>query len=142
MQCRWPGPQPTASDTTAGTPQARFYTRWLTLAATRGEARVCELVVVESGQVIAADLCVVRDGTLVLLKIAYDEAHERYSPSSLLRREFLADVFSQPAVRRIEFFGRLMDWHRRWTSDHRRLYHLTHYRWAWLRKLRGASGRA
>ena len=90
---------------------------------------------------------VVRGDALILLKIAYDEAFERYSPSTLLRREFMQHLLShgedtgesQSRVRRVEFFGRLMDWHRRWTGEQRSLYHLTTFRWRWLAKLRAPS---
>lgn len=139
----WKGRKGTA--VAPGTPQASFYTRWLTAAAERGEARVYELVLQREGepeQVLAADLCVVRGESLVLLKIAYDEAFERYSPSTLLRREFLHDLFGHASIRRIEFFGRMMDWHRRWTSEQRSLYHLTTFRWEWLAKLRAPSSDA
>jgi hypothetical protein len=92
---------------------------------------------------IAADLCVVRGDALILLKIAYDEAFERYSPSTLLRRAFMQDLLGQGEgqshVRRVEFFGRLMDWHRRWTGEQRSLYHLTTFRWRWLARLRAPA---
>lgn len=146
----WKGKRGTA--VAAGTPQGDFYTLWLQEAAAHGEARVYELQVDE--KTIAADLCVVRGEALILLKIAYDEAFERYSPSTLLRREFMRDLLSHGTaeerdsspqhahpgtpgpVRRVEFFGRLMDWHRRWTGEQRSLYHLTTFRWRWLAKLR------
>ena len=145
----WKGKRGTAVAT--GTPQGDFYARWLQEAAAHGEARVYELLLDE--KTIAADLCVVRGDALVLLKIAYDEAFERYSPSTLLRREFMRDLLGQSggeaeptgagqgqrSVRRVEFFGRLMDWHRRWTGEQRSLYHLTTFRWRWLAKLRAPS---
>jgi hypothetical protein len=162
----WKGRKGTA--VAPGTPQGDFYRDWLQEAATHGEARVYELLVSEpttagagngngndavepttvaTERTIAADLCVVRGDALILLKIAYDEAFERYSPSTLLRREFMQHLLShgkdpgesQSRVRRVEFFGRLMDWHRRWTGEQRSLYHLTTFRWRWLAKLRAPS---
>jgi len=138
----WKGRKGTA--VAAGTPQGDFYRDWLQEAAAHGEARVYELLVSEPGaaaaeQTIAADLCVVRGDALILLKIAYDEAFERYSPSTLLRREFMQDLLGNGRVRRVEFFGRLMDWHRRWTGEQRSLYHLTTFRWRWLAKLRAPA---
>jgi CelD/BcsL family acetyltransferase involved in cellulose biosynthesis len=158
----WKGKRGTA--VAAGTPQGDFYTTWLQEAAAHGEARVYELLVsapdkAETGtaedtadigstagnsagntdQTIAADLCVVRGDSLILLKIAYDETFERYSPSTLLRREFMRDLLGQGVVRRVEFFGRLMDWHRRWTGEQRSLYHLTTFRWRWLARLRAPA---
>ncbi len=155
----WKGRKGTA--VAAGTPQGNFYRDWLQAAAAHGEARVYELLVSEpappdaasalpanrgpangngqSEHTIAADLCVVRGDALILLKIAYDEAFERYSPSTLLRREFMQDLLGSGRVRRVEFFGRLMDWHRRWTGEQRSLYHLTTFRWRWLARLRAPS---
>jgi len=163
----WKGRKGTA--VAAGTPQGNFYRDWLQAAAAHGEARVYELLVSEpsapaeaivaktntttgdvpserttAGNVpnehtIAADLCVVRGDALILLKIAYDEAFEHYSPSTLLRREFMQDLLGSGRVRRVEFFGRLMDWHRRWTGEQRSLYHLTTFRWRWLARLRAPS---
>lgn len=136
----WKGQRGTA--VAAGTPQGDFYCQWLQDAAGHGEARVYELWLVGADgeeHLIAADLCVVRGETLILLKVAYAEAFERYSPSTLLRREFMCDLLGQSQVRRVEFFGRLMDWHRRWTSEQRSLYHLTTFRWRWLATLRAPS---
>jgi CelD/BcsL family acetyltransferase involved in cellulose biosynthesis len=138
----WKGRKGTA--VAAGTPQGNFYRDWLQEAAAHGEARVYELLLSEPGtaateRTIAADLCVVRGDALILLKIAYDEAFEHYSPSTLLRREFMQDLLGSGRVRRVEFFGRLMDWHRRWTGEQRSLYHLTTFRWRWLAKLRAPS---
>ena len=138
----WKGRKGTA--VAAGTPQGDFYRDWLQAAAAHGEARVYELLLSEPGteateHTIAADLCVVRGDALILLKIAYDEAFERYSPSTLLRREFMQDLLGSGRVRRVEFFGRLMDWHRRWTGEQRSLYHLTTFRWRWLARLRAPS---
>ena len=160
----WKGRKGTA--VAANTPQGNFYRDWLQAAAAHGEARVYELLLSEPAtpdtagalpasssttngsatnrhdqteRTIAADLCVVRGDALILLKIAYDEAFERYSPSTLLRREFMQDVLGSGRVRRVEFFGRLMDWHRRWTGEQRSLYHLTTFRWRWLARLRAPS---
>ena len=140
----WKGKAGTA--VAAGTPQGRFYADWLTAAAARGEARVYELLL--GDRVAAADLCVVRGDSLILLKIAYDEAYERYSPSTLLRQAFMRSLLGttapagRPGIQRVEFFGRLMDWHRRWTGEQRSLYHLTTFRWRWLAKLRAPGSDA
>ena len=51
----------------------------------------------------------------------------------------MQDLLGSGRVRRVEFFGRLMDWHRRWTGEQRSLYHLTTFRWRWLARLRAPS---
>lgn len=139
----WKGRMGTAVND--GTPQGQFYARWLEAAAERGEARIYELVVRRQDgieRVIASDLCVLRGESLVLLKVAYDEEFERYSPSTLLRQDFLRHVLGDSSIQRIEFFGRMMDWHRRWTGQERSLYHLTTFRWRWLARLRAAGADA
>lgn len=35
-------------------------------------------------------------------------------------------------VRSIEFYGRVMDWTRRWTDQKRTLYHINSYRWGFV----------
>ncbi len=37
-------------------------------------------------------------------------------------------------IRRIEFYGKVMEWHTRWTADARPVYHATLYRWAGCRR--------
>jgi hypothetical protein len=48
--------------------------------------------------------------------------------------EFRA-LFDEGRFKRIEFFGRVMEWHTRWTETTRPLFHLTAFRWAWLKSL-------
>jgi hypothetical protein len=67
-----------------------------------------------------------------LLKTTYDESIRGLSPSSLLRQEAYRHVFDERRVRRIEFYGRMMEWTRRWTDLKRTLYHVNSYRWGFL----------
>ena len=46
-------------------------------------------------------------------------------------------LFNEGRFKRIEFFGRVMEWHTRWTDKSRALFHLTAYRWPWLKSLHG-----
>jgi len=81
---------------------------------------------------IAMDLCVRSEDAIVILKTAYDERLKGYSPAMLMRQESFAQLFADGRTRRIEFYGRVMDWHMRLTQDVRTLYHLNFYRWAFL----------
>lgn len=84
------------------------------------------------GKVVAMDLGIEGAGTLVILKTAYDESQKTFSPSSLMREEVFASIFREGKIRRIEFYGRLMEWHTRWTEKARTLYHANFYRWPLL----------
>ena len=80
------------------------------------------------------NLCLLRGGTLLVLKTTYDERiASALSPASLLREAELRYIFDSPDIRRIEYYGRVMDWHTKWTSMQRTLYHLTTYRLALLK---------
>lgn len=86
-----------------------------------------------NGQLVAMDLCLECDGTLIILKTAYDESvGSALSPTLLMREEQFARVFDGGAINLIEFFGKVMEWHLRWTDEVRRMYHTTAYRWPLL----------
>jgi CelD/BcsL family acetyltransferase involved in cellulose biosynthesis len=112
-------------------PQGRFYVGLLESFATIGEAAVCRYFFNE--HLVASDLCLVRDGTLIILKTAYDETSQGYSPAHLMRIEAFAEFIDRRAVQRVEFYGPLTEWHARLTDDSRRMYHVNYYRWRGLK---------
>ncbi len=125
----------------AGNAQGRFYTAMLQNFCAQGRGRIWRLRFGE--QVVAMDLCIEAGGTLVVLKTAFDPEQRSVSPAFLLHQDAFRQVFDEPAcsskahpVQRIEFYGRLMEWHTRWTSNTRMLYHANVYRWALLAQLR------
>jgi CelD/BcsL family acetyltransferase involved in cellulose biosynthesis len=113
--------------------QGRFYRQLFETAAAAGEAVVYEYLFDE--RTVAMNLCLLRAGVLVVLKTTYDESIKSLSPAFLLREEELHLIFSEHVVRRIEYYGRLMEWHTKLTQNKRMLYHLTRYRWAWVKQL-------
>lgn len=117
----------------AANAQGRFYRGWLTAAAQRGEALCTEYQF--DGRTVAMNLGLVRGGTWIVLKTAYDESvPKNLSPASLLREEELQWIFGEGSgIRRIEYYGRMMEWHTRLTETHRTLYHLTAYRFNWVK---------
>ena len=85
----------------------------------------------------------VRGGTWVVLKTTYDESIPKaLSPASLLREEELQFIFGQGEIRRLEYYGRAMEWHTKLTDRQRTLYHLTGYRWPWLKALAARRAQA
>jgi hypothetical protein len=64
----------------------------------------------------------------VILKTTYDESEKTSSPALLMRREYFPRVFDSREVDRIEFYGKVMDWHTKWSGEIRSLYHANLYR--------------
>lgn len=113
--------------------QGLFYRELLETHAARGEAVVYEYLF--DDQTVAMNLCIFRQGVLIVLKTTYDESIKSLSPAFLLREEELRTLFEEQRVSRIEYYGRLMDWHTKLTDQKRMLYHLTVYRLQMVKRL-------
>ena len=113
--------------------QGRFYRELLEHASLRGEAVVYQYKF--DDHVVAMNLCLARQGALVVLKTTYDESIKAFSPAFLLRENELQEIYREGQIKRMEYFGRLMDWHTKLTDKKRTLYHLTVYRWPVVKKL-------
>ena len=130
----WKARSGTAVD--AGNEQGRFYTRMLEAFARDGGARAYRYWFGE--RLVAMDLCILERDTIVILKTAYDESvGSTLSPALLMREQACRGLFDEGRFARIEFYGRVMEWHTRWTNQVRTLYHLNHYRWPLLARLHG-----
>jgi hypothetical protein len=119
--------------------QGRFYSEMLQALCADGSARIYRYKFGE--RVVAVDLCLVGSGALVILKTTYEESFKAYSPAFLMRQEAFAQIFAEKGIERIEFYGKLMEWHTRWTTNSRMLYHINYYRWPWLSKLHQMAAR-
>ena len=118
--------------------QGRFYHRMLAAFAARGAATVYRYWFGE--QLVAMDLCIRQGDCIVVLKTTYDESVSKvFSPALLMREEAVRTLFDNPGTARIEFYGKVMEWHTRWTEEVRTLYHVNVYRWAALRRLHALS---
>jgi len=128
----WKGRAGTA--VAADNDQGRFYRRMLEAFCARGQGSVyCYRF---GAELVAMDLCIEEGDCIVILKTAYDESvPKHYSPALLMREEACRRLFEDGRLRRIEFYGKVMEWHTRWTDEVRTLYHLNHYRWPALRRL-------
>lgn len=88
-------------------------------------------------QLVAMNLCIEGNGALIILKTTYDESvGSQFSPAMLLCEDLCKEMFSQRRFQTLEFYGRVKEWHRRWTEEVRTMYHVNHYRWPAIRKLR------
>lgn len=113
--------------------QGRFYTALLTSAAEKGEAVVYEYLF--DGKTVASNLCLRRANTLTILKTTYDESIKAYSPAFLLNEELTQALFTEQQIHRLEYYGRVMEWHTRWTDNSRTIYHLTTFRHPFIKRL-------
>jgi hypothetical protein len=117
--------------------QGRFYRTMLEAFCSAGAGRIYRYRFGE--QVVAVDLCIEGGGALVILKTTYDESIKTISPAFLMREEAFRLLFEDGRTERIEFFGKLMEWHTRWTGDVRTLYHVNYYRSSLLPMLRSIA---
>ncbi|MCI0667217.1 MAG: GNAT family N-acetyltransferase [Methylococcaceae bacterium] len=113
--------------------QGRFYRKLMEDYCGRSEGLIVEYYY--NDQLVASDICLHRQGVIYILKTTHDETQTGTSPAMLMRQEAFEQVFNQGGFTRIEFYGRLMDWHTKWTDDIRQMYHLTYYRWPFLASL-------
>ena len=113
--------------------QGRFYARMLQAFCASGHGRIYRYLF--GDKVVAMDLCIDNGPLVVVLKTAYDESYRSISPSVLMRHDEFKSWWDEGRFKRIEFYGKTMEWHTRWTDQERVLYHATLYRWPWLRGL-------
>jgi CelD/BcsL family acetyltransferase involved in cellulose biosynthesis len=111
--------------------QGRFYCALLKDFCGKGRGRIHRYRF--NDKVVAMDLCIEGNGTLVVLKTAHDESIKTISPAFLMRQEAFRILFDEQRIERIEFYGKLMDWHTKWSEEVRTMYHVTYYRWDALR---------
>jgi CelD/BcsL family acetyltransferase involved in cellulose biosynthesis len=135
----WKGRAGTA--VAADNEQGRFYRAMLEAFCARGRGSVYRYCF--GDELVAMDFCIEDGDCVVILKTAYDESvPKHYSPALLMREEACRRMFEGGAIRRIEFYGRVMEWHTRWTEDVRTMYHLNHFRWPILGYLHALRHRA
>jgi len=114
--------------------QGRYYRAMLEALSARGAASVYRYWFGE--QLVAMDLCVEDRESIVVLKTAYDESvGAGLSPTLLMREEACRRLFDEGRLERLEFYGRVMEWHLRWTGEVRTMYHINYYRWPAVRRL-------
>jgi len=124
----WKGKQGTAI--TADNRQGMFYREILQAFCTQEEGVIYQLLF--NGKIVASDLCLERNGMLIVLKIAYDESLKGLSPGKLLHREMLQSLFNAGNIKVLEWYGRLHDWQIKLGSEPRTMYHLNFYRYRWV----------
>lgn len=119
--------------------QGKFYTKMLENFCRLGRGRIYRYWFAD--KVVAMDLCIHDDTAITILKTTYDESYKVVSPSTLMRQDEFQLLFDEHKFTRIEFYGAVMEWHTRWSANARPVFHASHYRWNWVKRLRdGRSG--
>jgi len=118
----WKGEEGTAIE--IGNSQGRFYTALLNDFCNRNQGVIYQYFY--NDDLVASDLCVEQSGVLVILKTTYDESISTSSPAFLMRQDSFREIFDNEAIRRIEFYGKMMEWHTKWSHDSRTIYHVNY----------------
>lgn len=114
--------------------QGRFYAALLENYCARGCGVVYKYYF--NNDLVAIDLCIKNSETLIVLKTTYDESYNSLSPALLLKEESFRLLFDSSDIKVIEFYGRVMDWHTKWSNEIRILYHLEILRWSAMKLLK------
>lgn len=121
-------------------PQGRYYRAMLEAFCRRGAASIYRYWFGQ--QLVAMDFCIEGAGCIIVLKTTYDETiPNSLSPALLMREEACRRLFDEGRFERIEFYGKVMEWHLRWTEEVRTLYHVNTYRWPALLRLHQLAAR-
>jgi CelD/BcsL family acetyltransferase involved in cellulose biosynthesis len=117
----------------ADTAQGRFYVDMMERLAALKRARAYRYWFDDT--VATMDLCVEHGDVMVVLKTAYDERFGKFSPATLMREQIFRQIFTEGRIRRVEFYGPMMEWHTRWTEHSRTLYHANVFRSGMVRRV-------
>jgi CelD/BcsL family acetyltransferase involved in cellulose biosynthesis len=110
--------------------QGRFYEEMMSRFCRVGRGEIWRYRF--NDEIVAMDLSIYAGDSLVVLKTTFSSHHKSTSPATLMHHEAFRALFDEKRVKRIEFYGRVMEWHTRWTEQQCRLYHLNAYRWLFL----------
>lgn len=102
--------------------QGKFYRDMLIYFCRHQDALVFQYYY--GDQLVATDLCIKDAHSLFILKTTYDETITTSSPAMLMRQEAFEYIFNNQLVEKIEFYGKVMDWHTKWSEEIRVLYHI------------------
>ncbi len=80
-----------------------------------------------NNELAATDLCIANADSIIILKTTYDSSIKICSPAMLMRQDAFSEIFDQKLYQRIEFYGKVMDWHRKWSNEIRTMYHINRY---------------
>lgn len=105
--------------------QGRFYLDMLQRFCARDQAVVFQYRY--NGELVAIDLCIYNARSLIILKTTYEESIKTTSPAILMRQDSFRHLFGIQPCEYIEFYGKVMEWHTKWSDDIRTMYHCNQY---------------
>jgi len=108
--------------------QGVFYLKLLQHYAHQNRAELWQYQV--DGQTVAIDLCIKSIDVLIILKTAYNEEFNKLSPALQLKFAIFKHHANQTGDQRlqsIEFFGKAMEWHKRFNSTLRQIEHMSYF---------------
>lgn len=105
--------------------QGQFYVDMLKRFASKDKCIIYQYWY--NDDLVATDLCITGDSAIIILKTTYDESINVSSPALLMRQDAFRDLFQQEGIQRVEFYGKVMEWHTRWSDEIRQMYHLNSY---------------
>jgi len=79
-------------------------------------------------ELVATDLCIRNENQFIILKTTYNEEIATSSPAMLMRKETFVPIFEEKRSNTIEFYGKVMHWHTKWTKEIRTMYHVNYKR--------------
>ncbi len=124
--------------------QGQFYRAMLETFCRQGAGRIYRYWY--NNQIAAMDLCIEGADSIIVLKTTYDESiSDGTSPALLMREEECKQLFDEGRLKKIEFYGKLMEWHTKWSEETRTIYHINNYRWpilSFVRRLMNNSSAA
>jgi len=113
--------------------QGKFYCKMLEKFCNKNQGFVFQYLY--NNKLVATDLCIKDSTSLIILKTTYDEEIKTSSPAMLMRQDSFEYIFNNKLAERIEFYGKVMDWHTKWTDEIRVMYHINFFTLSFLRKL-------
>ena len=117
--------------------QGRFYKSMLEAFCARGVGRIYRYWY--NDRVAAMNLCIQSQDAIIVLKTTYDESiKDGTSPAFLLRQDQIKELLDEGKLRSLEFYGKLMEWHQKWTGEVRTVYHINNYRFPFLSRIHDA----
>ncbi|AKH19703.1 GNAT family N-acetyltransferase [Sedimenticola thiotaurini] len=116
----WKGQEGTAIE--INNPQGKFYVALLEDFCNKEQG--CIYQYFYNDDLVASDLCIEQAGVLVILKTTYNESISTSSPAFLMRQDSFQEIFDSERIKTIEFYGKMMEWHTKWSHDSRIIYHL------------------
>lgn len=108
----------------AGNQQGQFYRILLQRFCSKRQGVVFQYKY--NSKIVATDLCVFNKQAIVILKTTYDESITTSSPAMLMRQDAFSSIFEQGITKSVEFYGKFMEWHSKWTDEIRNMYHLNY----------------